>query len=590
MQTNSLGNAGAVPQAPPSQHEGQQNGPQAANESSPSASTDDGASAAPAARWVALPAGLRERRQWVLAGHDKRPLTVTGGFASATDPATWTTFDEACAAAQARGLDLGYVLHESDPFACIDLDVKDDTDPRVIAGYQNVIDAFDSYTERSRSGRGFHVWVEGKVGAGRRREGVEVYSQERYIICTGDVVLDRPITARPQQLAELLDMMGGGRPSDTEIPDGEEVESDATVCELAMCGSHAATFLKLCNGDWTGYPSQSEADFELMRILASHSPSNAQVRRLFRMSQLGKRDKATRDDKYLNRTLRAVRNLLANDRAQVAHGRQLADAMFWREPLHDPSLFRLLTDDDLRRLPPQRWLVKGIVPAASVGTIFGQSGTFKSFLALDLLAHVANGQPWFGYRVKAAPAVYVPFEGKGGIPKRVTAWCTAKSRQAECAVATRMAFITEPMNLRAQADRDKLVATLTASGWVGGMLCIDTLAQAGAGIDENGSEGMGEMIAIFQELQHRIGGAVLVIHHSGKVQSAGMRGWSGLRGALDFAIECQKPDDAGVLDARFKLDKVKDEEEGKVVPFSMLRVHLGYDEDGDPVSAYSGRS
>jgi len=196
MQTNSVGNPGESPQAPPSQPEGQQNGPQAADGSSPSASTTDPAFAACSARWAALPAGLRERKQWVLAGHDKRPLTVSGGLASPTDPATWTTFDEACAAAQVQGLDVGYVLAANDPFTCIDLDVKDDTDPRVIDGYHNVINAFDSYTERSRSGRGFHVWVEGKIGAGKRREGVEVYSQERYIICTGDVVLDRPIVAR----------------------------------------------------------------------------------------------------------------------------------------------------------------------------------------------------------------------------------------------------------------------------------------------------------------------------------------------------------------------------------------------------------
>lgn len=599
--SSSVGTAAESPQAPPSQPEGQQNGPQAAETSSPTATTDPSAKTACAARWAALPAALRDRRQWVVAGANKRPLTGSGlAYASSTNPQTWMAFEDACQIAWENrelvtthvtkdgetitqtGLDIGYMLHESDPFTCIDLDVKDDTTPEQLARFDSIVQHFDSYTERSRSGKGLHVWVEGKIGKGVKRDGVEVYSQERFIICTGDVVRQMPIAARHDLLDTLVGEMHADEQRVQVKLDGDAIPDFALAARAA---EDAGELGRLFRGEWQGrYPSQSEADLALTKLLMSHAESPRECWLTFRLSALGKRDKAGRPD-YAQSTLSEAARLLAAEAIQVAHGRQLADAMFWREQLYDPSHFRLLMDDDLLRLPPQRWLVKNIVPAASVGTIFGQSGTFKSFLALDLLAHVANGQPWFGYRVKAAPAVYVPFEGKGGVPKRVAAWCAAKSRQAQCAVTTRMAFITDPMNLRMQADRDKLVTTLTANGWAGGMLCIDTLAQAGAGIDENSSEGMGEMIAIFQELQHRMGGAVLVIHHSGKVQSAGMRGWSGLRGALDFVIECQKPDEAGVLDARFKLDKVKDEEEGKIVPFSMLRVHLGYDEDGDPVNS-----
>ncbi|MDO2063659.1 AAA family ATPase, partial [Escherichia coli] len=83
---------------------------------------------------------------------------------------------------------------------------------------------------------------------------------------------------------------------------------------------------------------------------------------------------------------------------------------------------------------------------ASVGTVFGQSGTFKSFLVLDLLAHIANGQPWFGHRVTAAPAVYVPFEGQGGIPKRVAAWRMARMHNGCSGADTNMRYITDRMN------------------------------------------------------------------------------------------------------------------------------------------------
>jgi hypothetical protein len=141
------------------------------------------------------------------------------------------------------------------------------------------------------------------------------------------------------------------------------------------------------------------------------------------------------------------------------------------------------------------------------------------------------------------------------------------------------------MNLRLQEDRDKLVQTLVECGWAGGVLCIDTLAQAGAGIDENSSEGMGEMIAVFQELQQRTGGTVLVVHHSGKDEKAGMRGWSGLRGALDFAIKCQRDEKWNALNAQFMLDKVKDGEGGHTFNFSMSPVHIGFDDDGDSITS-----
>src|SRR3546814_17908622 len=65
-------------------------------------------------------------------------------------------------------------------------------------------------------------------------------------------------------------------------------------------------------------------------------------------------------------------------------------------------------------LPPLRWFVKRIIPDVGIGAIYGDSGTFKSFLTIDALAHISNGQDWFGHRVTAAPTVYVPFEGQIG--------------------------------------------------------------------------------------------------------------------------------------------------------------------------------
>jgi primase-polymerase (primpol)-like protein len=113
-------------------------------------------------RWHRIPAEIRQRAQWCITpgnDGDKAPRTITGSHASSTDKNTWTDFDTACREASKRGWHVGYMLHESDPFACIDLDVKDETTEADVHRFRSIIENLDSYTERSRSGRGWHIFV-----------------------------------------------------------------------------------------------------------------------------------------------------------------------------------------------------------------------------------------------------------------------------------------------------------------------------------------------------------------------------------------------------------------------------------------------
>ncbi|MGD9935817.1 MAG: AAA family ATPase, partial [Dehalococcoidia bacterium] len=529
--------------------------------------------------WSGIPAELRERPQWCLAGPDKRPMTADGRAASATNPDTWADFDTACRSAAERGCGVGYVLTADDPFACIDMDVKDGTPPDALDRYRSIIDAFDSYTERSQSGRGWHVWVRGKIGRGRRRGGVEVYSQERFIICTGDVFRERPVAPRQPMLDNMVGSM--------EPPEPEVLLTGEDVPDLALAERAAADpgeLGRLFRGDWQDrYPTASEADLALVKLLMPKTASPRECWATFRLSELGKREKdgrikAARSD-YMRRTLGQAAQHLANDAERVQHGREVAatllrpDASAKPPPLPPSRAIRLLLDGELDRLPPLRWLVKGIIPDAGIGAIYGDSGTFKSFLTLDLLAHISNGREWFGQRVKAAPAVYVPFEGQGGIPNRVRAWRLAQTIQRnpdlllalepDADVRSNVAVVMDPLNLRDPGDRDALVATLIEQGWAGGVLCVDTLAHASNGIEEN-SSAMGEMIGIFRDLQQRLGGVILLVHHSGKDQTRGMRGWSGLHAAMDFVVECQKEGDGDTREAQFRLSKVKDGTTGTV--------------------------
>lgn len=283
--------------------------------------------------WDNIPDELKSLPHWCVAAPDKSPYKPTGQRASVTNPSDWTDWSTASRiAAHWSGAGIGYVLHEGDQISCIDLDVKDDTPPETIARYQRIIESLDSYTERSRSGKGYHIWVKGKVGPGARRDGVEIYSQERFIICTGNVVLQRPIADRQHILDMLVaDIRNQQRDVSTDLVELPEVETDDDILRKARSASNADKFADLWAGNWQAYPqeypSQSEADLSLMSMLCFYTESNVQVRRLFRLSALGQREKATRNDKYINRTLSIIRGRQNNEKHAAAAGAVYAAAL-----------------------------------------------------------------------------------------------------------------------------------------------------------------------------------------------------------------------------------------------------------------------
>lgn len=305
-----------------------------------------------AAGWGTIPEEMRAYAQWCVAGASKAPMSLGADgklfHASVTQPSQWMTFEQAASYAwehgttvtrhtdkkgnliEQTGYDVGYILHEADPFTCIDLDVKDAqshpsepelwTTPDQFDRYTSIMTQFDSYTELSRGGKGVHVWIRGNVGRGFRRDGVEVYSQERFIISTGKIVMSRPIRDNRLMLANLVSRMMPA-PEQFKLEELPEREDDWAVLETAFNASNSDKFIPLWEGRWKDleFPSQSEADLALMSMFTFYSPSNAQCRRLFRESGLGKREKAVKDDRYINLTLTTIREREAREqRADIS--------------------------------------------------------------------------------------------------------------------------------------------------------------------------------------------------------------------------------------------------------------------------------
>jgi hypothetical protein len=287
------------------------------------------------AQWTRLPLELRERPQWLLAGPNdkgelKVPLSVNAHgqtvHGSSTDRSTWLSFDAACHYAEHYGLGIGYVLAADDPYCCVDLDVKDADDypnephkwttEEQRQRHYSISAHLHSYTEYSRGGKGAHVWVRASIGEGCKRDHVEVYSQERFIVCTGNIIAPLPIAERQEMLNNMVISMRAqnGGPL-VELEEAAEEEPDELLWARASTAENGEKFRELCAGNWARYhyPSQSEADLSLMSMFTFYSRSNEQCRRMFRRTVLGQRDKAIKDDRYLNLTLRIVRSRQARE-------------------------------------------------------------------------------------------------------------------------------------------------------------------------------------------------------------------------------------------------------------------------------------
>lgn len=400
--------------------------------------------------WGQIPAALRQRPQWCHTIPDsnpdprenksKAPHQANGRLASPTNPAHWSDFETACEAAARCGGGIGYVLTADDPFACIDLDVKDDTTQEQQDRFDKIVSTFDSYTERSRSGKGMHVWVEGGIGDGARRDGVEVYSQERFIICTGNVMADRPIRDKSDLLDILVAEIDRGSAPEVELEEDPDGDQDWYVAEQAL--DDTGEMGRLFAGDWEGrnYPSQSEADFALMKMLARLSDSNEACRSAFRMSGLGKRDKATVNARYLNRTLTCARTRLANDAVQAAHGKEIADALFWRltggavdasgatrtDTVAGPLTAKPL-GAFLREFEKIEFLIDDIYRRGWLYTITGMTGSGKTGIAVSLALCIASGVSVGKHSTAKGVVLYIAGENPDDVRGRFMA--TLKSGQ-----------------------------------------------------------------------------------------------------------------------------------------------------------------
>lgn len=261
---------------------------------------------APRFDYSRIPQEMRQVNNWICwraepdpkshSGIKKLPVNpLTGRNASTNNPETWSSFADAVNAAP-RFSGIGFVFAGSGFFG-IDIDDM----PLDSEEVREIVNAMQTYTERSQSGNGLHLIARGSLpGDDMRRGKIEMYAKNRYFVMTGNQIGEHGIRdcteavkpvyekyARRAQEPQQQPLPVSSEPMPAPMPTAGASLSDDDVIRIASTAANSGKFLALWHGDTAGYNSHSEADAALTALLAFYTGKDAaQIDRLFRQSGL----------------------------------------------------------------------------------------------------------------------------------------------------------------------------------------------------------------------------------------------------------------------------------------------------------------
>lgn len=226
---------------------------------------------------------------------------LTGECARSNDPSSFTDYLTASAASHHYdGIGIGIF----NGVCTIDLDECIDADGNYTPIAADVIARMHSYTELSPSGRGVHILfrAEGfqydsqRFYIMNRTNHMEIYvagATNKYVTITGKPCASYDFGERSTELQEVLERYMK-RPDVTSRTSSRNAinanNPDLTTDELlkkAFASRNGDAFRRLWNGDTTGYPSASEAEFALCAKLAFWTGRDAaRMDAMFRQSGL----------------------------------------------------------------------------------------------------------------------------------------------------------------------------------------------------------------------------------------------------------------------------------------------------------------
>ena len=210
---------------------------------------------------------------------------------------------------------------------------------------------------------------------------------------------------------------------------------------------------------------------------------------------------------------------------------------------------RFYSVDELLGFPPPEWLFEPFITAGGVTILFGKTGSYKSFQAVDWAARTPG------------LTAYISAEGSPHqFGERVRAWERSAGRSAE--------IVTHPSSIDLTNEREMLIDALR--GFDGLRLLVIDTASRNMGGDENSSMEMAGFVASIDKVRAEFACAVLVIHHTGHENDDRGRGSSVLPAAADIIVRAQR-----VVEKETKLTCVKMRDAVEFEPLTVRLVDVG---------------
>lgn len=539
-------------------------------------------------RFEADPGGGKPRKVPYYANGGKRH----GKQGGPKDLAGLVTFDVAKAAAARRGFDgVGFALLPQFGICALDFDncvSEGKIHPKVEALL------LDTYAEFSPSGQGIRLFFKGYLGNGKALRdgdfGMECFSTKGFVTFTGNALDITELLGNTDVVAPL---------SEAALSlHAERFARESEPLETGNSGEPAGLTLEQIK-QCLGYLNPSCGYFDWLDVgMAVHCETGGSEEGL----DIWDAWSSVGDDYPGRGALEEKWRSFGHHTGPVLTGRTLvhkankAGAKISLNAPASPEEFERLvadvqeggaTDKPLRyvfepvhtfssatALP---WIIKGVLPKAALGVVYGASGSGKSFLVLDMGMAIARGVEWRGRKVKQGRVAYIAAEGADGFRKRLAAY--AMRHNVDLATVP-MTVLNAAPNLMEKQDAVDIVKGIRASGGAD-LIIVDTFAQTTPGANENAAEDVGKALGYCKRIHEATGAMVLLIHHAGKDATKGARGWSGLRAAADAEIEVVREATGRFL----RLTKSKDGEDGLEWGFDLEVVQLGLDEDLDPITS-----
>ena len=205
----------------------------------------------------------------------------------------------------------------------------------------------------------------------------------------------------------------------------------------------------------------------------------------------------------------------------------------------------------------QAWLIKKILPLNQTTMLYAQEDHYKSFLALDIGMMVQNGVSSLDV-TQTARVLYLCLENQIGFKERVQAIHLANPSYEPILINSLQFDICNSKVVERYIEyciRNEI-----------GFVIIDTLSHALLFGDESNPHTARDVRNAFTNFNsNKI--TILVVHHTGKNDSAGARGSAILTYDLSSRLRVKK---GKGLEGRLIIEKSKSDSAGKSIPFNMV--------------------